>query len=355
VLLLLVPIFDDVRDHRAPLPGDRWRGGRDHASHRLVASAVERGAVLMLWGIAALSGVVAMLSYRYGLSYTVTLVGLLVVGVLVLATQLGRLRVYPDAATELPRFVAALADFQYKRQVATVAIDTALIVMAYYSAYLLRFEGHLEPELPVFTRSLLIVLGCQLAALALFRTYQDLWRYAGLHDLVNLLKASTVGTAAAVLAIVFLYRFEGYSRALFVIHWLLLNGFLAASRLSFRAIGELLPGPSHGATRTLIYGAGAGGVMVLREARTNRALEWHVLGFLDDDPGKQSTSIHGLPVLGGMEQLTTLLAEQRIDQVVVSTSTLDGHRRAELRRQCAEAGVPVVQASLQFRPELNVR
>jgi UDP-GlcNAc:undecaprenyl-phosphate GlcNAc-1-phosphate transferase len=354
VLLLLVPLFDTafVTIARTIAGRSVAQGGRDHTSHRLVALGLsERGAVLMLWGIAAVSGMVALLSYRYGLPYTVTLVGVLVLGVGVLAMQLGRQRVYPEGEAELPRFVAAVADFKFKRQVATVVIDAVLIVMAYYSAYLLRFEGSLELELPAFSRSLLVVLACQMAALAIFRTYQDLWRYAGLHDLVNLVKASTVGAAAAVLVLVFLEHFEGYSRALFVIHWLLLNGLLAASRLSFRAIGELLPSPGHGATRTLVYGAGAGGVMVLREARTNRALDWHVVGFLDDDRHKQSTSVHGMPVLGGGDQLARLLADQRIEQVVVSTSTLDEVRRAELLRQCAEAGIPVVQASLQFEVE----
>jgi len=100
-----------------------------------------------------------------------------------------------------------------------------------------------------------------------------------------------------------------------------------------------------------VYGAGAGGVMVLREARTNRALDWHVVGFLDDDRHKQSTSVHGMPVLGGVEQLTRLLAEQRVEQVVVSTSSLDVERRAALLDACAEADVPVVQASLQFEAE----
>jgi len=354
VLLLLVPLFDTtfVTIARTIAGRSVAQGGRDHTSHRLVALGLsERGAVLMLWGIAVVSGMVALLSYQYGLPYTVTLVGVLVLGVGVLAMQLGRQRVYPESEAELPRFVAAVADFKFKRQVATVVIDAVLIVMAYYTAYLLRFEGSLETELPAFSRSLLVVLACQLASLAIFRTYQDLWRYAGLHDLVNLVKASTVGAAAAVLVLVFLERFEGYSRALFVIHWLLLNGLLAASRLSFRAIGELLPSPGHGATRTLVYGAGAGGVMVLREARTNRALDWHVVGFLDDDRHKQSTSVHGMPVLGGVEQLTRLLAEQRVEQVVVSTSSLDVERRAALLDACAEADVPVVQASLQFEAE----
>jgi UDP-GlcNAc:undecaprenyl-phosphate GlcNAc-1-phosphate transferase len=354
VLILLVPIFDTMFVTIARTLAGRSvaRGGRDHTSHRLVALGLsERGAVLMLWAIAGLSGLIAVLSYRYGLSYTVTLVGLLVVGVLVLAAQLGRLRMYPEGADEPPRVALALADFQFKRQVATVIVDTLLIVIAYYTAYLLRFEGRLQPELPLFARSLLIVLVCQLAALASFRTYQDLWRYAGLHDLVNLVRASTVGTAAAVLALVFLDRFEGYSRALFIIDWLLLTGLLAASRLSFRAVGELLARPRHDAVRTLVYGAGAGGVMVLREARTNRALEWHVVGFLDDDRHKRRSSVHGAPVLGGIEQLPSLLAEHKIDQVVISTASISAEHREMLRRLCADAEVDVFQASLHLAAE----
>lgn len=354
VLLLLVPIFDTafVTVARTLAGRSVAQGGRDHTSHRLVALGLsERGAVIMLWAIAVLSGMVAVLSYRYGLSYTVTLVGLLMVGVLVLAAQLGRLRVYIEGAEEPPRFALALADFKFKRQVATVVVDALLIVMAYYTAYLLRFEGRLAVELPIFARSFLIVLVCQLAALALFKTYQDLWRYAGLHDLMNLVKASSVGTAAAVIAIVFLERFEGYSRALFVIDWLLLTAFLAASRLSFRAVGELLARPHHDAVRTLIYGAGAGGVMVLREARTNRALAWQVVGFLDDDRHKQRTSVHGAPVLGGLDALDRLLSDHRIDQVVISTASLTPERRETLRRRCADAEVGLIQASLQLAAE----
>ena len=354
VLLLLVPIFDTIFVTVARTIAGRSvaQGGRDHTSHRLVALGMsERGAVLMLWGIAVVSGMVALLSYRYGLPYTVTLVGLLVVGVIVLAMQLGRHRVYHGTRAQPPRLVAVVADFKFKRQVATVVIDAVLIVVAYYTAYLLRFEGSLEAQLPALSRSLLVVLACQLAALALFRAYQEPRRYAGFMDLVNLVKASTAGAAGAVLAVVFLQRFEGYSRALFVIHWLLLSLFLVGSRLSFRAIGHLLPGSGHGLTRTVVYGAGTGGVMVLREARTNHALDWHVIGFLDDDPAKQHTSVQGMPVLGGSDQLVRLLAEQRIEQVVVSTSRLDEERRAALLRQCAEAGVPVVQASLQFEAE----
>jgi UDP-GlcNAc:undecaprenyl-phosphate GlcNAc-1-phosphate transferase len=134
VLVLLVPLFETafVTVTRTMAGRSVAQGGRDHTSHRLVALGMsERGAVLTLWAMAIASGGVAVLSYRYGLPYTATLVGLLLAGLVVLAAKLGLQRVYPErnAATGVVRVVA---DFQFKKQVATVALDAALVVLAYY-------------------------------------------------------------------------------------------------------------------------------------------------------------------------------------------------------------------------------
>ena len=263
-----------------------------------------------------------MLSYRYGLPYTATLVGLLLAGVVVLAAKLGLQRVYPERATATG-VVRVVADFKFKKQVATVAIDAALVVLAYYSAYLLRFEGSVDLELPLFAASILIVLPCHVLMLGLFKTYQDSWRHAGLRDAISLVAAATAGVALSVLMVLALFRFEGYSRAVFVIHWLLLSAFLTASRMLFRALGELWHGDGSGGPRTVIYGAGAGGVMVLREARANRAIDWTVIGFIDDDRHKHRTSVQGVPVLGTLEQVAPLLASGQVAQVVISTASVD--------------------------------
>ena len=351
VLILMVPLFDTafVTVARTLAGRSVAQGGRDHTSHRLVALGLsERGAVLSLWAMALASGGVAVLSYRYGLPYTATLVGLLLAGVVVLAAKLGLQRVYPErsAATGMVR---VLADFQFKKQVATVAIDAALVALAYYSAYVLRFEDTLAAELPLFTASLLIVLPCHVLMLGLFKTYQDSWRHTGLHDLLSLVGAATAGVALSVLVVLLLFRFEHYSRAVFVIHWLLVAAFLTASRVLFRALGELLRGESRRGPRTVIYGAGAGGVMVLREARANRALDWTVIGFIDDDRAKQRTSVQGVPVLGTLEQVAPLLASGQVTQVVVSTESVPAERLDALQRLCADAGVRTLHASLQFR------
>jgi UDP-GlcNAc:undecaprenyl-phosphate GlcNAc-1-phosphate transferase len=350
VLLLLVPLFDTlfVSVARTVAGCSIAQGGRDHTSHRLVSLGLsERGAVLTLYAMATGSGVVAALSYHYGLSYTVTLVGLLAVGLVVLGAKLGLERVYPhknDTAV-----VRVLADVKYKKQIATISIDAALIVLAYYSAYLLRFEGALDNELPVFSKSLLPVLLAHVVVLGALGTYQDSWRHASIRDLLKITIATTTATAAAMLVVLLLFRFEGLSRAVFAIHWLLVTSLLCGSRVLFRALGELLIADSHQGPRTLIYGAGAGGAMVLREVRSNADLDWAIIGFIDDDRGKYQTNVNGVPVLGSLEQVATLLASGQVAQVVVSTSAVPHERLDALVRACADTGVRTVVASLQFR------
>jgi FlaA1/EpsC-like NDP-sugar epimerase len=292
------------------------------------------------------SGLVAMVSYRYGLPYTATFVGLLVAGLAVLGVQLGLQRIYPQTRT--PGVIRVVSDFQYKKQVATVALDAALIALAYYSAYVLRFEGRLEEELPVFSSSLLIVLVAHVATLGAFGIYLDSWRHAAIRDLVRLTGAIVTGTVLAMAVTMAGFRFAGHSAAVFAIHGLLATSFLGGSRVLFRALGELLVRDQPDGPATLIYGAGAGGVMVLREARSNGDLGWRVVGFIDDDRDKFRTNVHGVQVLGTLEQVAPMLASGQVAQVVVATATVPPERLETLARLCAESEVRTLVASLRF-------
>ena len=64
VLIMLIPIFDTsvVAITRKLSGRPLSQGGRDHTSHRLVALGIsERRAVLLLYGLAAASGILALL------------------------------------------------------------------------------------------------------------------------------------------------------------------------------------------------------------------------------------------------------------------------------------------------------
>ena len=93
---------------------------------------------------------------------------------------------------------------------------------------------------------------------------------------------------------------------------------------------DLLKAADREARRALIYGAGDGGELLARELLNNRKLGLHPVGFLDDDPAKHGRVIHGLRVLGNLEQLNEMTGNDTVDEVVVSTSKIDPARFAAL-------------------------
>jgi UDP-GlcNAc:undecaprenyl-phosphate/decaprenyl-phosphate GlcNAc-1-phosphate transferase len=350
VLILLVPIFDTTFVTIARTLAGRpvSRGGRDHTSHRLVASGLsERGAVLILYGVAMLCGGVAFHGYTSGLSTNIVFIVFLAIGLLLFGLYLGRVQVYPeeDAAPIPDKALVRLIDnFPFKRQVVTVLLDSLLILVAYYSAYRLRFEQAYAQHEQWFVASAPIVLGCQLFAFAAFRVYLGVWRYAGLPDVIRLAKASAIGSGLAIVSLVILYRFEGYSRAVFVIDWVLLLMFVSASRLSFRIFEEVLRARPSGHDRVLVYGAGDSGERTLRELRQTPSLGRVVVGFVDDNRWKHNTLIHGVPVLGGIDGLERYLERHEVDEVIVSSEKISSDRLEMLAESCDRRGIRVVRA-----------
>jgi UDP-GlcNAc:undecaprenyl-phosphate GlcNAc-1-phosphate transferase len=248
------------------------------------------------------------------------------------------------AGAEDRTVVRLAADFPFKRQVATVAIDLVLIVTAYYSAYLLRFEGAFDAHRTLFLRTVGPVIVLQVLALAALGNYRGLWRYTGLGDLLRLFRGATVGVGATVLYLVFTIRFEGLSRAVFVLDWLVLVVLLAASRVSFRLLAELLRSPPGDSRRVLIYGAGDGGELALRELRKNTRLRREPVGFVDDDRSKLGTRIHEVPVLGNLAAVEPLLDAHRVAEVIVASEQIPAERIRQLEAICASRGIPVARA-----------
>ena len=98
--------------------------------------------------------------------------------------------------------------------------------------------------------------------------------------------------------------------------------------------------------RVLIYGAGDGGVLTLREIINNRSLRRVVVGFIDDDRWKRSTQIHGVPVVGDISAVATLVEKEAIDEVIVASTKIPVHRLRSLAEQCESRDVAVVRASM---------
>jgi UDP-GlcNAc:undecaprenyl-phosphate GlcNAc-1-phosphate transferase len=355
VLLLLVPIFDTTLVTVMRLVAGRRpsQGGRDHSSHRLVALGLpEATAVAVLWSLALFSGGIA-LSLQMGQNWTAILALTFFIAMVIFAVYLARIRVYED--TDLAEiapdgFTPLVANFMYKRRVAEVLLDLCLIPIAYYSAYHLRFgeANVLFFNYPLFLQSLPIVVACQLMSLFIVGGYRGTWRFFGMMDAVVFAKGVALGTVSAMMFILFVYHFESYSRAVFVIYAALLMLLLSGSRASFRLVGEFALRRRSAGQRCIIYGTSGASVATIREAFEQQPLK--IIGFADDDPMQANARVAGYSVIGDFGRLLALIDTDQVDCVVVNTRVADVERLQKLEASCRAHDVDLVKIQLNLKP-----
>jgi UDP-GlcNAc:undecaprenyl-phosphate GlcNAc-1-phosphate transferase len=354
VLPLLLPIFDTVLVTAVRLLSGRRpsQGGRDHSSHRLVAIGLsERRAVVTLWTLAAAGGVISVLLQRRDASLGIIAALIFLIAMVIFAVYLARVRVYDDADFAVLKgesITPLVANFMYKRRVAEVLLDLLLIPIAYYTAYRLRFEG---PQFGVnyhlFIESLPVVLASQLLALFIVGGYRGTWRYFGMMDAVVFAKSVLLGTVAAEIVILYVYRFESYSRSVFVIDAVLLFLLLAGTRASFRLVGEFVLRRTATGQRCVIYGTSGASLATIREAFGGSALK--MIGFIDDDPLHRHIRIGGYSVVGASADLLELVRQGELDCVVLNTPLLDAERLQELEACCLERDVHILRLQVQLK------
>lgn len=350
ILVLFIPIFDTtfVTILRKLSGRAASQGGRDHTSHRLVALGTsERHAVWLLYGLAALSGVLALLVQQVKLDVSLAAIAGFTIVLTLLGVYLAGVKVYDETEEALAAgdnsLYAFLIDLSYKRRIFEVLLDVILILLAYWGAYAVKF-GALSGSgaWTLFLRTLPILVFVKMAAFLVMGVYRGIWRYTGLDDLIVFAKAVVLGSVLSVIAVLFAFRFEGFSRTVFIIDGVLMFMFLAGSRLAFRLFRQVIPiAKSVEGRRVLIYGAGDGGELLLRELLNNRGLKYSPIGFVDDDPAKSGKLIHGLKVYAGNGDLTSLCRQHEVDEVLISSSRMPETRLQEILEFCRSQDILV--------------
>jgi UDP-GlcNAc:undecaprenyl-phosphate GlcNAc-1-phosphate transferase len=348
LLVLLVPIFDTafVSITRRLAGRSPMIGGRDHLSHRLVAMGLdEPRAVSLLYALAAL-GAFGAVSLRYidGGWATMLIAGYAIV-LGWLGVVLAHVQIQGDEDER--RQPPLVSEVSYRNRAVEVMLDLALIALAYYGAFRIRFPG---PEymtfLGYFAGTFPLVIACQLAGLAVAGKYRQVWRTLGSDELLMLMKGIAFGVAGAMLLLLTVYRFEGFSRLMFAYDAVIVSVLIVGARLAASSVDDHLRKRRGRGQPVLIYGAGAGGVLLVRILREDAAFGLLPVGLVDDDPAKRRQRIEGVPVVGTLEQLPQLLESLGVSQLVISTRTIDRRRLAEAAAICRERGVAI--RSLRF-------
>jgi UDP-GlcNAc:undecaprenyl-phosphate GlcNAc-1-phosphate transferase len=357
ILVLFIPIFDTtfVTILRKLSGRAASQGGRDHTSHRLVALGLsEKRAVLLLYGLAALSGLLAVTLRELKPDVSIALLAIFTLGLTLLGVYLAGVKGYDEEeevrAEHDNLLFAFLIDFSYKRRIFEVLLDVILIVLAYWSAYAIKFEPFSNsPAWKLFLRTLPVLVVVRLAAFLVFGVYRGIWRYTSMDDLLAFAKAVAAGSIVSMIIVLFKFRFQGFSRAVFLIDALVMLLLLAGSRVAFRFFRQVLPSGSDGnGQRVLIYGAGDAGELLLRELLNNRELSYAPIGFMDDDVNKHGKLIHGFRVFGGNGLLPKIISDHRVEQVLISSPRILEERIAEILSECEAQNVELRRLSIRL-------
>ncbi len=224
----------------------------------------------------------------------------------------------------------------YKNFYIILVADLFILSVSLYSANLVRFDFGIPPNFfLIFKKILPYVLFVKILCFYFFDLYRGMWRYTSIADLFNIIKASTISTLLIMCFILLRYRFIGYSRSVFLIDWcftiLFISGFRLAVRIFFEKssadeswidVLRSFLGPVKkkipGTRNLLIIGAGDCGEKIFREIRDNARLQYHVVGFLDDHPGKVGMKIHGVSVLGDTGEIESIARTVHADEALIA-------------------------------------
>ncbi len=240
-----------------------------------------------------------------------------------------------------------------------------LILAAYFSSVLIRYDGHIPGSLiPSLVSGLCLLMALKIMLFKYFGLYRNLWKYASISDLVSIIKANTVSN---LIFVPFAYFIFGLPLCLVLIDWMLSIIIIGGSRMGYRLsktthrlwpvrkifrikspntklVKSLsLQQASECRKKILIFGAGDAGEMLCRQIREIPRLncKYEVVGFIDDDPHKIGRSVHGITILGDRESIRDIYSQYKVDEVITAIPSFNGHEIRKLLDHCSTLGIMI--------------
>ena len=221
----------------------------------------------------------------------------------------------------------------------------AIVVLAYATAYLLRFDFTLPGEYrATFLESLAMLLGLRMMFAILFGMSTGRWRFISTADVRLLVVNAVAGSMAFFVLTWFIVPFApAVPRSVVLIEFVLTTFFTAALWLTYRTAYEAwrhyLSGYAGTARRALIVGAGEAGNLLAHEmARMPTGIR--AVGFVDDDPARKGLRLHGVPVFGTVAQLKDIVHREDVEEIIIAVPSAAPSVLRRIVEHCEQSGRP---------------
>ena len=220
--------------------------------------------------------------------------------------------------------------------------DVLAACFAWLGAYMLRFNLTLpDAYTRDFAATLAWVVPLQTLIFWRFGLYRGMWRFASLPDLQRILRAVAIA-ALAVPGVLLLLRVDAIvPRSVLLLDPLLLLIVMGGSRFAYRAWKDHRLGLTLvDAQPVIVLGAGAAADMLLREL-SRAGSPWRVAGLLDDDPNLRGRHLHGVPILGRLDEVREQAQRLGVRQVILALPSAPHSQRRRISEACVNAGLAV--------------
>ena len=217
------------------------------------------------------------------------------------------------------------------------AFQVLLTLTSLVLAWLLQFDFTLPDRVLLFSAAPLLLL-IRLAFIAYFGLLHGWWRYTGLSDALDVLKAVLAGSLVFVLSMRYVLHVQAFPPAVYVLEPLLTAGALIGIRALSRLLAESFRQDIVSSVRVLLIGAGVGAQTVAREIRRPDS-EYTPVGYVDDDPSKVGLKIESIPVLGIVDRVPELVTTYAIDEVLIAVPSATSKQMQRFVDVCERAQV----------------
>jgi FlaA1/EpsC-like NDP-sugar epimerase len=242
----------------------------------------------------------------------------------------GRLLYRSETVNPLP------SQFLRYRTILVALFQALLVFTALVLAWLLLFDFSLPYRGLLFSAAPLLIL-IRLAAIGRFDLFHGWWRYTGVSDALDIVKAIALGSAMFLFVMRFLLGVVSFPRTIYILEAVLSIGLLAGVRLLSRVFTESMSAVVGSSRKVMLIGAGSAAQIIIREIhRWKNSPE--VVGCVDDDESKLGIKLQGVPVLGIVDQLPSLLAMRPVDEILIAVPSASSKQMQRFVKICEQSG-----------------
>jgi FlaA1/EpsC-like NDP-sugar epimerase len=229
------------------------------------------------------------------------------------------------------------------RKLFSLIIDLMLATASLYIAFLIRFDGSVSQSMQAlyYQELLPTMIGVRSIIFIYFGFYSGLWKYFGIKDLTQIIKAISTSSLIILFASFLTNRAIIVPRSILIIDFFVLMSLLCSTRLIRRLLFEgksSQPLEEKASINVLILGANEIGVQLVKHLNQNFP-QYLVQGFIDDDPSKVDCTLSGVRVLGEIEDIENIARNFKSSQILITNQSLPLETLNGIFNTCKKIGV----------------